>query len=36
VEGPALQGAMPGYKTSYDISPHAGAKGFDEFLVDNA
>ena len=30
VEGPALQGAMPGYKTSYDISPHAGQKGFDD------
>lgn len=30
VEGPALQGAMPAYKTSYDISPHAGAKGFDD------
>jgi len=21
---------MPGFKTSYDISPHAGAKGFDD------
>jgi gluconolactonase len=30
VEGPALPNAMPGYKTSYDISPHAGAKGFDD------
>jgi gluconolactonase len=30
VEGPALPAAMPGYKTSYDISPHAGAKGFDD------
>src|SRR5215470_921405 len=30
VEGPAQQGALPGYKTSYDISPHAGAKGFDD------
>src|SRR5215467_2393329 len=30
VEGPALQGAMPGYKTSYDIFPHAGGKGFDD------
>src|SRR5215471_4877560 len=28
VEGPALPAAMPGYKTSYDISPHAGEKGF--------
>jgi len=30
VEGPALQGAMPQFKTSYDISPHAGEKGFDD------
>jgi gluconolactonase len=30
VEGPALAGAMPGYKTSYDISPHAGEPGFDD------
>jgi gluconolactonase len=30
VEGPALPNAMPGYKTSYDISPHAGVKGFDD------
>jgi gluconolactonase len=30
VEGPAIPNAMPGYKTSYDISPHAGAKGFDD------
>jgi gluconolactonase len=30
VEGPALQGALPGYKTSYDIAPRAGAKGFDD------
>jgi gluconolactonase len=30
VEGPALPAAMPGYKTSYDISPHAGEKGFDD------
>jgi gluconolactonase len=30
VEGPALSGAMPGYKTSYDLSPHAGEKGFDD------
>ncbi len=29
VEGPALAGAMPGYKTSYDIAPHAGEPGFD-------
>jgi gluconolactonase len=30
VEGPALTGAMPGYKTSYDIAPHAGEAGFDD------
>jgi gluconolactonase len=30
VEGPALPNAMPGYKSSYDLSPHAGAKGFDD------
>src|SRR5215467_3234085 len=30
VEGPALPAAMPGYKTSYDISPHAGEPGFDD------
>jgi gluconolactonase len=30
VEGPALPAAMPGYKTSYDISPHAGEGGFDD------
>src|SRR5882762_4253496 len=24
VEGPALPNAMPGFKTSYDINPHAG------------
>src|SRR5260370_12980529 len=30
VEGPALPAALPGYKTSYDISPHAGEKGFDD------
>jgi gluconolactonase len=30
VEGPALPNAMPGYKTSYDIEPHAGAKNFDD------
>lgn len=30
VEGPALPAAMPAYKTSYDISPHAGEKGFDD------
>ena len=28
VEGPALPNAMAGYKTSYDISPHAGEAGF--------
>jgi hypothetical protein len=30
IEGPALPNAMPGYKTSYDISPRAGVKGFDD------
>jgi gluconolactonase len=30
IEGPALPNAMPDYKTSYDITPHAGAKGFDD------
>ena len=30
VEGPALPNAMPGYKTSYDITPHAGEAGFDD------
>ena len=30
VEGPAIPNAMPGYKTSYDISPHAGEAGFDD------
>src|SRR5262249_60865176 len=30
VEGPALPAAMAGYKSSYDISPHAGEKGFDD------
>ena len=30
VEGPALPNAMPGFKTSYDINPHAGGSGFDD------
>src|SRR6266850_947105 len=30
VEGPALPNALAGYKTSYDISPHAGEEGFDD------
>jgi gluconolactonase len=30
VDGPPLTGAMPGYKTSYDIQPHAGEGGFDD------
>src|SRR5215471_12642329 len=30
IEGPALPNAMPDYKTSYDITPHAGVKGFDD------
>src|SRR3954447_6285352 len=32
VEGPALPNAMPDYKTSYDLTPRAGAKGFDDSL----
>src|SRR5580700_2749399 len=30
VEGPAIANAMPGYKTSYDIQPHADASDFDD------
>jgi len=30
VEGPAIPNAMPAYKTSYDISPHAGEAGFND------
>ena len=30
VEGPPLPNTMPGYKTSYDIRPHAGEAGFDD------
>ena len=30
VESPALPNAMAGYKTTYDISPHAGEAGFDD------
>ena len=30
VEGSALPNAMPAYKTSYDITPHAGEAGFDD------
>jgi gluconolactonase len=30
VEGPPIANAMPGYKTSYDIQPHAGEPGFDD------
>src|SRR5579864_6536763 len=30
VEGPPIANAMPGYKTSYDIQPHAGERGFDD------
>ena len=30
VEGPAIANAMPGYKKSYDIQPHAGESGFDD------
>ena len=30
VEAKPVQGAMPQYKTTYDISPHAGEAGFDD------
>ena len=30
VEGSAIANAMPGYKTSYDIQPHAGEAGYDD------
>ena len=30
IEGPPIANAMPGYKTSYDIQPHAGEAGFDD------
>jgi hypothetical protein len=30
VEGPALADAMPEYKTTYDIEPHAEVVGFDD------
>jgi gluconolactonase len=30
VEGPALADAMPEYKTTYDIEPHAEVLGFDD------
>ena len=30
VEGSPIANAMPGYKTSYDIQPHAGEAGFDD------
>jgi gluconolactonase len=30
VEGPPIANAMPGYKTSYDIQPHADASNFDD------
>ncbi|HMC90262.1 MAG TPA: hypothetical protein VKI17_11980, partial [Gemmataceae bacterium] len=30
IEGPAIANAMPGYKTSYDIQPHAGEPGYDD------
>lgn len=29
-EGPSIAHAVPGYPTSYDILPHAGAAGFDD------
>lgn len=30
VESPAIPDAMPEYKTTYDIQPHAGERGFDD------
>jgi gluconolactonase len=30
VESPAIPNAMPEYKTTYDIQPHAGESGFDD------
>ena len=30
VDVPAVQGAAPEYKTTYDIAPHAGVAGFDD------
>jgi gluconolactonase len=30
VEVPAIPDAMPEYKTTYDISPHAGESGYDD------
>ena len=30
VEGTAIANAMPEYKASYDIHPHAGESGFDD------
>src|SRR5271167_4752124 len=30
VEGPALSDAMPEFKTTYDIEPHAEIGGFDD------
>lgn len=30
VETKPIQEALPGYKTAYDISPHAGESGFDD------
>jgi gluconolactonase len=30
VESPAIPDAMPQYKTTYDIQPHAGESGFDD------
>ena len=30
VEAPAAPGAMPEFKTTYDIQPHAGESGFDD------
>jgi gluconolactonase len=30
VEVPSIQGSMPGYEKTYDITPHAGEQGFDD------
>jgi hypothetical protein len=30
VEVPAISDAMPEFKTTYDIEPHAGESGFDD------
>jgi gluconolactonase len=30
VDSPPIQAALPEYKTTYDIAPHAGEAGFDD------